>query len=212
MAGVREEVTLDQFAQFAQRVGIRTVGVDFRPFLKQAQFAIANDTKKNFDQGSAPDGTPWAGLARTRVRGAGKPLRDRGLLMAAATAQHPTDGGIRRMSSDTLEFGVNLEYGATHQYGATIRPKLGQFLAIPATIDALRQPARNFPGDLIAIIGKSGRGGVLVEKKNRSQVHYYLTRQVTIPARPFLGFGDRLLETLDALILDFAEKRFQEPM
>lgn len=83
-------------------------------------------------------------------------------------------GGILRLSGrlmksiayqvagPVLRLGPNAPpYDAVQQFGATIRPKKGKFLAIPI-------PA--------------GRGG-------RNSAGFARAKQVTIPPRPYIGFG-----------------------
>lgn len=83
----------------------------------------------------------------------------------------------RETQGNTITVGSNRIYAAVHQFGATIKPKNGKALAFR--------------------LGKAGpRGG-----KGSGLV---FARSVTIPARPYLGFGpaDRraVMETLEGFV------------
>ena len=70
----------------------------------------------------------------------------------------------RQVSGSVLRVGANAPpYDRVQQYGATIRPKKGKFLRVPI-------PAQ--------------RGG-------RNGPSFMFLRKVTIPARPYIGFGSK---------------------
>lgn len=120
MAGVREEIDLDRFADWMRRRNGQLKRTDFTKPLKQCRLLIASETKKNFDEGHSPDGTIWAPLKgpRSHGRGGTKPLVDRGILMASTTAAEGGGrGSVNVLLPDQLIFGTNLEYAAVHNYG-----------------------------------------------------------------------------------------------
>lgn len=198
MAGAAERITSAQFATGLAR-SADTLRRPPAQLLRILATAVKADAALNFDRSAGPDGTPWRPLAFPRASGGGRPLRDKGLLLASLTAGA---GHVERYSSNAVVVGTNRPGAALHQYGGRVTPKRGKFLAIPATREASRTAARDFPRTLVALIGK--RGGVLVESgKPRGAVQYFLSRGVTVPARPFLGAGPRLLAKLDALIRDY---------
>lgn len=164
-----------------------------KPLAACRVLAVAT-VKERFFSGVDPDERPWKPLAHPRPRGGNKPLRDRGLLMASITATSTTSELVQ---------GTNLEYAGLHQSGGVVRPKRGKFLAIPLTREAVTAGSpRRFRKELSPRFG--ARGGVLVEEKARGDVaHYALVRSVTIPPRPFLGFGEKLLAKMDTIFLDF---------
>jgi len=171
------------------------------PFFDRAQLAMKTDALNCFDQGCDPWGNPWP-TVKFRVRDSGgtlQPLRDRGVLMASVTADS-APGAIRERGADFLRYGTNIEYAVTHQYGATIVPKQAKFLTIPATIEAARAGSPlNFPRHLTPKISRDKDSGVMVD--DDGEIQYYMTREVRIPPRPFLGFSDRLANKI-VLILD----------
>ncbi len=151
MAGVAEEVTLDQFGAWASGLNAELARLDFTQPLRSVKIALVASTKENFSGGHTPDGTVWAPLQRARTRNRrkgdrGLPLRDTGLLMASTAAQGR--GHVEEITRQELLFGSNLEYAGFHQFG---------------------------------------------------------TRH--IPARQFLGFNEKLLRTVDAILGEFVEKK-----
>ncbi len=169
---------------------------DPRGLVAICKTAIVADVKENFIRSADPDGKAWRPLLFQRPRGGNLPLRDTGVLMASVTAAGK--GHVERVTNVSITVGTNLLYAGIHQAGGVVVPKAGKFLAIPKTREAQRAGSpRRFSQPLFAKIGK--RGGVLVESKT-GKVQYALVRKVTIPARPFLGFGRRLLDKLKQLV------------
>lgn len=82
-----------------------------------------------------------------------------------------------RVTGDRVVIGSNRVYAAVHQFGATIRPKNAR-----ALVFRLRPAGK----------GKGGNSGLVTAKS------------VTIPARPYLGFGkgDRevVMEVLEGVV------------
>lgn len=115
--------------------------------------AVANSTKLRFNDGRAPDGTPWAAVLR-----GGRPLRDTGVhLMNAVTY---------RVEGSTVLVGVPPAWASVHQFGATIRAKNVPYLRFKV-------------------------GNRWARKK-----------QVTIPARPFLGLSEDDENEISLILLD----------
>jgi phage gpG-like protein len=200
------------------------------PLLKPLSVAATADAKRNFDESADPDGKPWASLAFPRASGGTQPLRDKGLLLASLS------GGpnhVERYADWSVTVGTNRIGANLHQFGGTIVPRQAQWLTIPATREAARVGSPvDFPRPLAFLIGRSGRGGVMVERappspalargtgprrrrrptrpvkqgpraKGPGTVQYFLTKQVVVPARVFLGAGARLLGTLSRLAGDY---------
>jgi phage virion morphogenesis protein len=108
--------------------------------------------------------------------------RGPGILRAAGMRGGLQGSLIMDVEGDAVRIGSNKIYAAVHQFGATIRPK-------------------NPDGLLVIRTGKGGRGQVMGKAK-----------QVTIPARPYLGLSARDEETiLDATetYLDLAITRIR---
>jgi phage gpG-like protein len=181
----------DRLGGLASRLGPEAL----RPVWPVAAQMAAADCRENIAQGHAPDGTPWVPLAHGRPgQPAGaKPLRDRGFLLASITGRPLADG---------IAVGSNLEYAGVHQYGAVIRPKKGKYLAIPLTVVAKRAGSpRSYPGKLSPRISRKTGKGVLVDEAT-DLAQYALVPEVTVPARPFLGFGPVLIDRIGRLVTD----------
>lgn len=191
---------------------------DQRAMIKKTILIVRADTARCFDKQRSPEGKKWSPLQHPRPgsKGSDKVMQDQGLLRAAATSDAP--GSICRITGGSLIMGVSLVQARILNDGGVITPKNGKFLAIPATVEAKRcKSARNFPRKLSCIINKAGTGGVLVEyvrkkqrgKKNKgkqrgaaSVVQYYLTKEVTIPARPFIGISDKGIDEIQEAWVD----------
>ena len=140
-------------------------------------------------KGVAPDGSPWVPSQKPRRWGRGGLLNDTGKLIDSIEAK-PEDLTTLAIGSDEKQAGLQ-------QYGGTIRPVNATFLAIPLTEEAARaESPRNFPGELVACISQSGRGGVLVPVEGGEPVYALTKGPVTIPARPFLGFSEESVEVV----------------
>lgn len=211
-------ITLSQMAADIRGAAARTQSLP-APLLRLLALAAVADTKRNFDESADPDGRPWSPLAFPRTSGGDRPLRDKGLLLASISggANH-----VERYAADSVTVGTNRPGAALHQAGGVVVPKQAKWLAIPATREAARVGSpRNFPRPLAFIFGK--RGGVAVErpasvkrglppkggpKLKAGVVQYYFTKKVTVPARVFLGAGQRLVKKLDTIAADFWGRMF----
>lgn len=174
--------------------------------------AVVSNVKENFSGSHSPDGSPWLPLAHARPnsKGADKPLRKNGILLGSVTSRQG-EGHYEEVTSTRMEYGTNLDYAATQQYGATIFPRSSKYLAIPLTKEADRAGrARNFgqPLRFQPFSKNSGKsGGFLIEdkrgtKRKAAQAirHYILVDHVTIPARPFLGWSDDLVDEVGEIL------------
>jgi phage gpG-like protein len=215
MASMKAEMNLGEFASWAAARGTDLRQLDFTPALKSVRQAIISDVKENFAGGHSPDGTPWPPLAHARPnsKGSDQPLRDKGLLMASITSAG-SNGHIESLTSSTLIFGTNLEYAALHQYGGTITPKNAKALTIPLTREAARSGgARRFPRPLFILKSDNGKAFLAEEvakgKKGKTKLtlHYLLSQGVRIPARPFLGIGQKLADRISVIFSDYLRKK-----
>jgi phage gpG-like protein len=199
MAAV-QVITLDQLPKEIGNAIASMGKVQFKPVGKILEQLAVSDTKRRFNAGVSPEGVPWVPLRHARVssKGADKPLRDFGLLGASVQA---------KATQSDLTLSSNLIYAGIHQSGGRITPKRGKFLAIPATKEAKRAGgARRFPRPLSPRINRRGSGGVLVDANE--VVQYFLTKSVTIPARPFLGFSKELIGYVQEVLTDAAIRQF----
>lgn len=112
--------------------------------------------------------TMYLGHAQDHLQGDTKRLRD--------SIHWKVDG-------DEAQVGTNVIYGPVHEFGATIKPKGHPFLAIPLE-KALRGKSPRQVPDLHYVQSLKGQP-LLVDSAGDPK--YLLMRQVTIPARPYLG-------------------------
>lgn len=216
MVAERAEIDLADFGRYLESMQDRIGNLDMTIPLKGAQIDTKADVKRNFVEGHTPEGDPWAPLAHSRAnsKGADKPLRNKGLLMASIAAFG--EGNIDDLTSTSMQVGTNLEYAELHQDGGTITPKGHPYLAIPATVEAGRyRSPRNFPRKL-AFVKRKGHTPILIEEKAgrgknntgaKAILQYWLVASVTVPSRRFAGFSERLLTKIDARFLDYATKQ-----
>lgn len=151
-------------------------------------------------------GAPWkptgslALAARPGGGSRGRTLQDTGQLRQSIIGRDPVVQG------NSVTIGSDKVYAALHQRGGTIRPKRGKYLAVPATREARRAgSARRWMSTNKArgakvLFGAKGPYGLGFPGKSggEDKVHFRLLRQVTIPARPFLGFGADLKDFIRA--------------
>lgn len=185
MAGASETLDLSQFAAWAERTA-RNLQADATPAIKQCLVLVSAETKRNFAEGHGPDGEAWAPLKNPRnrardrrARGGGgqKPLRDTGILMGSVTAAGP--GHIEQVGPDGFTYGTNLDYAAVHQYGAAIHKSA-----------RTRQKPWVFPGP----------DGPIFTRRIKAHV-------INIPARPFLGWNDDMVEGCANIFGEWVEKQ-----
>jgi len=104
--------------------------------------AMVESTRRRFDDGTGPDGSPWPISLRAQFEG-GKTLIDSAALKGSIT---------HIAATDQVEWGTNMDYAGTHQFGATITPKSADALrfSIPGigfiTVQSVTIPARPFIG------------------------------------------------------------------
>ena len=177
--------------------------VNFAPVGRVMEQMAISDTKRRFNAGITPEGRAWMPLRHSRVssKGADKPLRDFGLLMASVRA---------KATQHDLTVSSNLIYAGLHQFGGRVVPKKGKWLTIPATKEAKRAGgAGRFPRQLHPRINKNKTAGVLIEVNGDQEIlQYYLVKEVVIPARPFLGFSKQLIGYVQELLTETALRSF----
>ncbi len=168
MAGASETLSLEQFAGWAsaQAAGL----TDFTVPLKRCMLLLVSETKRNFAEGHAPDGTPWLPLARPRAnsKGGDLPLRNMGFLMASVTGAG--NGHVESLTPTELTYGTNLEYAATHQYGATIL-----------------MPEQSRPYPQTPWVFKDEGGNTVFTRRISAHT-------VVVPQRQFLGINEAITE------------------
>lgn len=160
---------------------------------KVIQILSVAGVKEHFQTSTSPEGRPWAKLVRPRVGGGDKPLLDKGLLQNSVSA---------RLTGKDIVLIASHAAANLHQYGGTVKAK-GKMLAIPMTPEAKRigSPRKNkFPRPLQVMVSDR-RNVFLVERQgNKLTFHYILKKSVTVPARPFLGFSEKTLTKIEAIL------------
>lgn len=175
-SGVR---IVDQGVQAALerlRLGLPLAG-GMRPAMENIGRALKTGTQLRFRNTSGPDGKPWQQSWRVR-QGGGQTL---------SLTRHLRNSITYVATNDSVAVGTNVLYAAIHQFGGIIRAKSGPFLSIPVTPAARDAGSpRKMPGLHVAQTLKGQY--ILVDSKGVTQ--YLLRRQVTMPARPFLGVSE----------------------
>lgn len=114
---------------------------DLSPLMDTIGVYLETVTTERFDEGRAPDGSPWLPSLRVRTEG-GKTLVDRGRLRQS----------MRSIAGrDRVEVGSNVIYARVHQQGATIRGNPRLKFSLPGGLgfrspEQVVIPARPFLG------------------------------------------------------------------
>ena len=167
-AGVRQ--ALDKLRQSLPLTG------SMAPAMQSMGRALKTATQLRFRTTSAPDGGQWKKSWRAQT-GGGQTLSLTRRLRNSITFESTTN---------SVTVGTNVQYAAIHQFGGVVRAKNGPFLAIPVTPEARKAGSpRNMQGLHVQQTVK----GQFVLANDKGVVQYLLRKQVTIPARPFLGVG-----------------------
>ncbi len=142
----------------------------------------------------SPDGTAFAPSKHPRKWGSGGPLNDTGEMIRwiDANVTAPTE----------MELTSKSPQARLMQDGGTIAPVNAKFLAIPLTEEAARAGgARNYPGELTPIINKAGTKGVLRDEEGEA-VYALTVGPIVVPARPFVGFSEEMIQSVEDRIAD----------
>lgn len=163
-----------------------------QPLMAELARVLKSGAQGRFRSQEAPTGEAWQPSRRVK-EGGGQTLSLSGRLRRSLTTA---------ATYNTATVGTNDIKAAIHQYGGVIRPRSGPFLAIPVTPEARAAGgAKRFPEELHVVQSLRGQF-MLVDGKGTTQ--YLLLRQVTMPARPFLGVSDadeaQLLSSMDSYL------------
>lgn len=204
MATITTNVTLSQLRVNLQQIATRLVNPDLTKVMKAAAIMGISEIKDRFSTSTGPDGNGWAPLKypRPRTGGNDKPLRDTGILMASFA---------HKETSNSLVIGTVQPQAQLMHFGGIVKPKRGKFLAIPLTKAAVYAGSplrfsgptrgRYGRGALSPRINKAKTGGVLVDANGVAQ--FAFTKQVTVPARPFMGFSKQWMDDFHAMLAEF---------
>lgn len=194
MATASQDIDISALPKYIESLEMVIQDVPLDGLFDRIEMLLIKESLNCFDQSVDPNGNPWGPLKHPRTRGSGDPapLRDTGVLMASMTATRSgTEGAIRDRGPGWIRFGTSIPYAAIHQYGGTIVPRQAQFLCIPATAEAAYAGSpTQFSRKLYPRINRTGRSGVLMD--DTDTVQYYMTVEVKIDARPFIGFSHRI--------------------
>lgn len=162
------------------RLGL-PLGGSMLPAMQNMGRVLKTGAQLRFRSTSGPDGVSWAKSFRAKHEG-GQTLSLSGLLRRSITFS---------ATATSATVGTPVAYAAIHQFGGTVRAKNAQFLSIPVTPEARREGSpRNMTGLHVAQTLK----GQFILVNDKGVTQFLLRKQVTIPARPFLGVsaGDRV--------------------
>lgn len=185
--GIRIEDAQVQRALEQLRLHLPASG-DTKPVMLNLARVLKTGAQLRFRNQEGPEGDTWKPSRRASTEG-GQTLSLTGRLKRSLTTS---------ASSTTATVGTNDIRAAILHFGGVIRAKKGPFLSIPVTPGARQAGSpRNFPGKLSVAQSLKGQM-MLVDESGKTQ--YLLRRQVTMPARPFLGASsDDRKELLDSM-------------
>jgi phage virion morphogenesis protein len=136
-----------------------------RPMFDDIGASLVTSTQRRFEEGRAPDGSPWPPSLRAKLTG-GKTLIETARLMNSQT-HIASDAGV--------EVGTNVIYAAVHQLGHTFERAARQ-QTIYRKYDAREDELSP------RFVKKS--------KANYAEDVAVKAHAVTLPKRPFLGLDD----------------------
>lgn len=230
MTGASEQIS---FVQFDQRMHgiIQSLG-DTATFDRiwpaVAQMAVS-DVKKNFRGGHAPDGSPWVPLAHARPnsKGSDKPLRDTGILMNSISGKankdgvtvgtnveyaplHQFGGIVRPVKAKFLAIPLTVEAkraGSPRRFPSAhfrfIPTQTGWIMLSARTQAQRRRQAQRKIDDALRLL-EGGKKRRTKAKPVPMVAQFLLVPEVTVPARPFLGFSPKLIMRIQRALTDQA--------
>jgi phage gpG-like protein len=182
------------------------------PFGGRMQRSVAQVFREQKDPKT---GAPWpktsAGVLKSRPGGGkgGKSLSDTRALLNSIVSRPP------RVTPASVSVGSNLIYALIHQKGGTIKAKKGKYLTIPVTREARRAGSIRawFAANgkqarwLFGRKGIYGAGFAQKGKKGGKPVpHWILAKEIKVPQRRYLYFGQADREALT----DMIQRRIQK--
>jgi phage virion morphogenesis protein len=143
MAGASVSYHLDDDAVRAAIAGLLAASDDLSGPMVEIGEALVSSTNRRFEEGQAPDGSPWPPSIRAQLTG-GTTLVESGRLRDSITYE---------ADASSVRVGTNVLYAAIHQFGGTIRARGGGRLTfrLPADLgfvspESVQIPARPFLG------------------------------------------------------------------
>lgn len=146
-------------------------------------------TRRNFETETAPDGTKWRPLSpRTASKRVGKGRR-RGFDHILRVTTRLYQSVSYEVLTDGVQWGSNLAYARIHQLGGTID-----------------MPARQGSVTLKNIRNKGNRFVRLGTRKAETRAVSFRARQITMPARVFLGISAFDRAEVPEIVTDYLRK------
>lgn len=173
------------------RLGL-PLGGRMKPTFEAMGRVLKTGAQLRFRTATGPDGKAWEKSWRAKTEG-GQTLSLTRRLRNSLSYQ---------ATESSVAVGTNVVYAAIHQFGGVIRAKAGPFLSIPVTPAAR---AAGSPRNMTGLHVVQSVKGQFMLVNEKGVVQYLLKKQVTIPARPFLGMSDGDQKEL----LSIAEKHLQ---
>lgn len=166
-----------------------------RGSMKALQVIAVAGMRSHFVEQRGPDGKAWGKLAHPRPDGGEQVLRDKGLLYNSLGS---------RITGEQLVLFASHPGANIHNFGGILTPKKARALAIPLTREAKRagSPRQNgFPRPLFLLVSKNRKAFLAERAENGGLVfHYILVRSVRIPKREFVGFSEKTLDKMEAVL------------
>lgn len=184
---------------------------NYRAPLKQAGVYMLAETDKNFRQQRSPDGRPWKKLspitkgARRGGGGGGKPLQDTGFMKGSIFFKPQGNDRLKIFSkSKWAAFHQGLDKSGRQVREHKIKPVKKKYLAIPLKPISRTKKPREFKD---AFIRKSKKGRLVIVRPRGEGLEalYLLKKEVTVPARPFLGFSKRNINDIEKIFVKWVD-------
>lgn len=159
---------------------------------KRISLDMKSEIELRFRKGETAGGLKWKPSAR-----GGKTLVDTGLLRQSFNAKY---------DKVNAQVGTNIRYARIHNFGGVIKAK-NKYLTIPVAKEAKGKSARSFQDTFIF---KSKRtGNLFIAQKNGVNLKtlYLLKKQITVPARRFMGLNQRMMDKYTRWIQELYIKR-----
>ena len=109
MAGASIRIEIEDLALRRALAGALAAGEDLTPAMEEIGSFLVNETLLRFEEGRAPDGTPWIPSKRVLLEG--------GQTLIGPGSGRLRDSQTYEAGPDFVEQGTNVVYAAIHQFG-----------------------------------------------------------------------------------------------
>jgi phage gpG-like protein len=187
---------------------MRQRGINCSTLMTRYYGVVNQDVMLNFRLQSAPPDiftaapgdmrTAWHPISdyTAAARLAGRPSTKRvGAILQETGALRASMGKVREITPFSMTYGTPSAISAAHHFGVTIKPKHGQFLALP--YPGVRGRPRDYE-DAFFI------GGSLYRKKDGElEPLFFLKKQVKLPARPHMTVTKSTIDRMAQMAGDY---------